>query len=278
MNLSKNIIEYLGYNCGWEEEKIEQLMNEESITFKDVLNDSSIPNDLKHWTFSMALLTEEDKQLYMEYFNIKNSQAVFKSNDIIDSYRIYNSDNVSNSSFIIESKCIEDSHYVVGSEGIYSSEQITDCEEMADCFNAHNCRFLTKSDNAYWSSDCVDSSWIIDCHNGRDLMICNDCADAHNLICCYGLYDTNPAQFFIFNKEVEPEVFRQVEKRLNRVFFDEYTMPGDRKIPTCGSADLFVNCSTAKLIEIFSKLPNYDPQIMYKISFVPDFLFQSQGD
>ena len=49
MNLSKDIIEKIGYWSGWSQEKIDEETARESLTFKDVLEPNKMSDTIQHW-------------------------------------------------------------------------------------------------------------------------------------------------------------------------------------------------------------------------------------
>lgn len=273
MNLSKNIIEYVGYKSGWSEEEISKIADAEQLTFEDVLWSKKFTDELKHWVYSMALLSEEDKQAYNDYFKLENSEYVFSSKKVKDSYRIFESENVADSQLVRNSIYVDNSYLVEKSSGIDNSQHIFNCQEICDSSNVSDSSYCSAIETGYWLRSCVKSKWLISCDNCINCYFCNGCKDGRNLICCFQFSNNDKDRFFIFNKEVPQEIWEQALKCLTRVLFDNAEiLPELSRIAKCGSNVLFAGLKDSSIKRKLESLPNYNSMIMYNITLVGEFL------
>ena len=276
MNLSKDIIEKIGYWSGWSQEKIDEETARESLTFKDVLESNEMSDTIKHWVYSMALLSSEDRALYEKYFQLENSEFIYSSQKIRNSYRVLNSDHVYDSQMIKNSHYVTNSYAVENSEGIDNCEGIFNSHDVNDCENLHDSAYCERVRNGYWNQTCIDGDWLISCHNCRNCYFCNnvgvDSQISYNLICCYNFTNFDKDKFYLFNKEIPQEIWEQIKRKLTRELFNKYQWTYISHIPTCGTNKLFNKIDNKDFVKIMKSLPSYDAKLIYNITLVGDFL------
>jgi hypothetical protein len=98
---------------------------------------------------------------------------------------------------------------LLGSEGVYFSSNIDNSKEIIDSYNIINSELLyqnigsTKNYNcqySYWSSSCIDSSFILDCINCQD---------------CFGCVNLRNKNYCIWNKQFSREEYLIKIKNFN---------------------------------------------------------------
>jgi len=69
--------------------------------------------------------------------------------------------------------------------------------------------YIYESENLYWCIDCVGChtlQYCQDCKDSRDCYYCSNCSGCSNCIGCSGLKNKS---YYVFNKEVTPEIYKQ---------------------------------------------------------------------
>lgn len=176
--------------------------------------------DFVHWMYINLPLTKYDKELYLNYAEIKNSSSfigcynitncdmiadsifcndssyIFNSSYVNDSFVVYNSEDIVSGFQIFHSSVVADSEYIMSanritnSKWIFSSKKISDSNNIGHSENIGNSYFIIKSKK-------IENSLL-----SRDL---NNCK---NKILCYDLEDNDIPM--ILNEEVSENLFNQV--------------------------------------------------------------------
>jgi hypothetical protein len=155
-----------------------------------------------------------------------------------DSGQVLNSSNITNSTEVFEST------YVVNSDGIFRSRNVVECMAIA---NGHN---LT------------DCGYCADCNNLKNALFCQGIADGEYMLFNKPIdktrFETIYKQFKKFSPRIQlTEPWKRVQGQTPRVNYDY------RKHHRSISIGFWRWVRT---------LPNFDPMVMYSITFDPQFL------
>ena len=252
--------------------------------FSNMLGNEEIPNGFFHWVFLYLPLTDEEKEMYMARVQVKNSQNVYNSRNIENCNHIFSSRNCTNSSYVRESAMVNDSTLVVGGNRVTRSEQVYDSKKVEKSKLIVNSSIITNSKNVWLSekvhnsnnvfrSDTIyDSDYIANSKILEDCYFCSNCSYANNLMFTY---NARGDSYMIFNKEVSKEEFTEAKNYFKQKY--DFLLNYGRApstfretvIPVITHEDFskhYLNL-TNEFYEDVKNLPNYDPFILYCITF-----------
>lgn len=231
-------------------------------------------------------VTEDEIQLYRKVIEIDsstetyNSERVFlshcvnssknvtKGTNIFRSKNIQNCSNVFNSTDIYDSSNISVSRKIRNSEKILFSKQITNSENIVRSTSVIN------SDNIFGSSDIYSSIAIRNCDFSNNSIFCAECSNIIDSLFCFDVEDGGQ---MIFNK---PSTKLRVEElkeeimsfRLELSFLKEENFENPKVDENISNHYSLIGDSFWKWIRA---LPEYDPFILYQITFKPNLLFEN---
>ena len=137
-----------------------------------------------------------------------------KCKDIESCESINDSEDVSLSSYVKNSKNVNSSKYVADSQYVSGSKRITRGYEVLNSTNVNRSSFIHKSE------DINGSYYITSSSNVGNSIFCFGCENfSHGLFCAFIKNEVN--KFYIFNKEVSEEEFKQITSDL-LVIFDKF--------------------------------------------------------
>lgn len=252
-----------------------------------------------HWGFANLPISDEEKKAYyqtlkinvhdkdkfsiIESSNIENSLYVVKSKAVKDSSYIFISENVEGSESVVEgvyvenSKQIFNSNFVYGSSKILNSANITNCEQIVKTSYAVNSKFVSGAENIINSQYVLD--WTKSTRNIKDSFFIIQSSGLSNCGFCCGLSD---AENMLFNKPLDAAQIEMIKKQFSQIFkyyepilVSEEEWP-ERQIPLkTPSENPFVFAKarmTSNQYKWIKSLPNYNAELMYKITLDEKFL------
>ena len=256
---------------------------------QEILQNPDVPVNFLHWGWQHLPYTEQDYELYLAICNIINSSQVYESDNVQNSDIVLHSSKIYDSSYIYDSLdvqncyCVKNSSHVIKSKYIFKARNIKNSQNILDSTtidftsNSVSSKYITQSTNIFKSRLINNSSEIEYSHNIANSRFISHCANSENLYFCEGLENS---QNMIFNKPLSLtylDMIRQeyillinTELKLfikNEV--DNFDLPKMILNPKTHYEDLFTN---KEIINWIRQLPNYDPAIMYKITYLPVFL------
>lgn len=255
----------------------------------DIIRDRHISKDFLHWGKEHLTTTEEERAVYCEVCNIKNTEGFWYSQDVSDSKYVVKSKNVTKSQSIFDSSDIMSSRDICSSESvdngtqIFSSFAIDGCskvfkgENITSSTNICNSKMIVRSKNVIDSSMIIDSTEIIKSSNVTNSHFCQECKNIKNCLFCYKIEN---AEYYIFNQPVDPGLYEMFALQyakylLNDLSFirdwPEDMIASDFVIPTRKFDDWFHPISS-KFWKWARTLPNFDSMILYNITMLPEIL------
>ena len=250
----------------------------------DIINMPHIPHSFLHWGMNSLTTSFEEKAAYYARLNIKDSERVldseevvgstdvFKSREIYDSNNVVKSEqvtysncvnegiNINNSSRVDDSSCVMGSDLVIQSTNVKDSAYILSSNYIIGSRNVCDSTAITKSSIVLYSEKITNSSFISHCSNLQNCLFCNDLHDQ---------------QYCIFNKPVEKDIFDFVVEQYKSFDIPDMqlgTLPisviwDSVSIYHSPRAYLQVINSDDKLYNWIKHLPNYNPDILYDITY-----------
>lgn len=218
------------YNAGAEGKTFMQKYYPDGADAFDIMDNPNLTKEMMHFARTYFRLDERDIQKYEEKCNIKNSEKVYFSSDII------NSKVISCSNFIQDSQYIYDSINVNNCYGIYGSK---DLENSTDCGFSKKVKYsalvlfsneiarsqtILHSNFISWSSIITnsmivqDSSFLYNCNNVIDCHFSGFLKNCKHCLFCSNLEDK---EYYIFNRPVKQFEYEQILEQLNFRLEDE---------------------------------------------------------
>lgn len=286
MFLTKEVLEkYYACNEGLE---FFQKYFPNGAELKDVITMRHIPKDFLYWGYMYLDTTNEEKELFFKVMEITNSSGVYRSKKVDGSQYVSDSTNIKNSSHIFYSEDVTDSKEVVSSEnvegsiGVFNSTWVTNSTSIAFTTSATDSSNIVNSQYIVRSHSIIDSSLISDCHairKGKNLsecVFCANCEDMKKSLFCIG---QSGAEYMLFNKPIDPTYFDGIMKMYKKLVDTELKLMSSWTpefiSPETPTVNYDVRRHYATLSQKFMKwlrtLPNYDPKIMYQITYLPEF-------
>lgn len=258
----------------------------------DIINNPKTKKEFLHWGFSHFASSDEEKQAYYNRLKIVDC----------DVDTIYKSHNITNSSFVVDSNTVEDSKYVfsssrvessnnvssskivTGSSCIYNSSFVTDSHEVLGSVNVTDSNNILNSEYIVGSGSVINSNMVTDSYfvsgvaQGKSMDITDsafvfECKNVDSCIFCSNLEGKS---YHLFNKPISEKHYKLIFKQLLDILDDQVANLAlewpTEQIPLDTPR---VNRNLAKQYEHLPEefwewvesLPNYDPWILYSITF-----------
>lgn len=259
----------------------------------ELIQTRHIPHEMLHWGYENLPWNEKEKEMYLKVLDIVNSDYFYTSEKLYNSSFVTKSKSVSSSSFIFSSNNVRDSRNVINSADvsnsskIYGSNFIYDSSLVACATNITNCKNVTgityglDSFNAVESSGVVNSREIIKSKDVENCFFCNGVTNLQHCFFCYGITDESD---LLFNKPVSQIVLNNIEKQYREIIGD-FRLPLIEEVPE-DSIDVlpklnnnfltYFNELPERFWQWIKTLPNYDAELMYKITFRKEFLLDKK--
>lgn len=255
------------------------------VELSEIIQNRDIPKEFLHWGFSHLDATDEEIKLYEKVLDITNTTGYFESEKVSDSQQvrfsseienskdIYRSKKVKNSYSIYSSNNIEDSSNINKSSFCSNSEIILNSTNVTDSIMVINSNCIIRSNSIIKSKFITESTCIIDSSNTEDCDFLMDCSNMRDSIFCLGL---DGKEYCLFNKPISKIMYENISFQ-----FSKYITLPLRMVYTNNEnlASTQVN-NFSKFFENLSNdfwqwvktLPNYDPEILYSMTFNPILL------
>lgn len=278
-------------DCDYEHIKWFQENYPQGTTFEIILQNNTAPVDFLHWCFNHLTITEEEKITYYKKVNV----------DVSDTSKIYSSSNITNSEYIANSEVVINSEYVFDSKKVKNSRAILSSKSVNNSYNIHLSSFVGNSSNVYNGKNitncnnivsvtyAVDSSSVVNADqvinsafvsglapstskNINDSYFIFDCENVSNCLFCSGIKDK---EFYLFNKPINQKYYENIAKQAQEFAKEESLLLAhwkteDMIIPEprlVKNMAMYYSNMSEDFWEWVKSLPNYDPMVLYNITF-----------
>lgn len=209
--------------------------------------------------------------------DVRESDVVVNSNKISCSRNVFSSNNVTDSEEVVGGKSVKSSKQIFHSSFVEKSEKIVASSNVTDSTNVVNSVSIANCTNIWRGAQCFDSSEITGGRNLENCFFCLECADSKNLLFCRGL---TGVEYHIFNKPVSKRQFdlfcNQYKELMHYLFIFAEEWPEDSAKSEAPALNARFTRWYESIDEEFWQwartLPNYDPMVLYTITFNPNFL------
>ena len=255
------------------------------VELSEIIQNRDIPKEFLHWGFSHLDATDEEIKLYEKVLDITNTTGYFESEKVSDSQQvrfsseienskdIYRSKKVKNSYSIYSSNNIEDSSNVNTSAFCSNSKVILNSTNITDSNMIINSNCIIRSNSIIKSEFITESACIIDSSNTESCNFLMDCSNMRDSIFCLGL---DGKEYYLFNKPISKIMYENISFQ-----FSKYITLPLKMIST--SNENLVSAQVNNFSKFFENLsddfwqwvktlPNYDPEILYSMTFNPTLL------
>lgn len=252
-----------------------------------LIKKAHIPESFLHWGYLWLETTPAEKQAYFDRLKIKDSTGVYNSKNITDCFNVSDSQNVSKSSVIkhsknvTNSKIIYNSDYIEQSEHIHNSFMVTKSNNILNGKNIVNSdevvdsNYVLNSSGVFASDNVVDSTAIWRSKDMTNCGFCFGCTGLSNSLFCD---QQSNGEYLLFNKPITKSRFTMIYQQFNSEFLKPTLTLFDKS--DTDVAEVKAHQDYRKHLDKIpldfwtwvKTLPNYDPKIMYSITFNPIFL------
>lgn len=241
-----------------------------------------------YWILDHVILDDGTAAELIQLLNCIDSKNYYKSHDIkdcvnvVDSYNIINSKHIFYSNEVNNSRMVVNSSFIDKGHEIYSSNFINDSNRV---INSNNCN---GSSNIVNSTFCINSSSLMNCENCTDtiaLYRSTNCTDAYfsslcnhltRSIFCYGI----SGDLLCFNEPITEIQLKIIKEQYLKLFNPlQYSTNWPSVDNLIGDIPSYTNNFKkyyTKQTDAFWKwiktLPNYNNEILYKITCIEEFL------
>lgn len=257
---------------------------------RDLIDYRFTPTDFLHWGFLNLEATSEEQAAYWEKVGVIDSSNIFQSDHITESdsvrYSSYvtqssvvrKSNSVTDSQLVFDSRDVESSVNVFKSTFVYHSTQVLKSNNVTGCCNIVKSTYAVDSTSVYDSQIITDSRHIRNSTNLTNARLCSDCSNLTNALFCSDCHD---GECLVFNKPISPKQFAMLMERYDNFVKEETCLAN--KWPV--GKPLFPETPVEernwmkqyhplpdKLWLWAESLPNFDPLLLYRITFKSSLL------
>ncbi len=248
----------------------------------EIMRDSKVPVSFLHWIYQYLNINEEEQKLYKKILNIdedsegfyksedlSNSQYISYSKKVKDSYIVGNSEQIENSNHVSHSKVVKNSSFIQFSHFCYHSSMVLRSTNVNSSSMITHCGYVVNSHNAIESNFITNCSYVKSSSQINSCHVIDNCVNLRNSLFCYGLRDK---EYYLFNRPIEKEhyelILEQFEDivrniQLPIIIYDDENNTIQRKYNLHKIYDVMPE----NFWEWVATLPNYDPKVLYDITF-----------
>lgn len=262
----------------WFEEKYPK-----GTTFSNLLNGSA-PTPFLHWCWMYLDLSEDELKEYEKVLEIENTASYCAVDHVKNSFFVSNSsivensnnidgcEDVHNSEFVYISTSVENSKQVSNSNFVYNSSFILRSDNITDSMQVLSSNSVINSSYVNSSSTVVNSDIVVKCENVDDVHFCQNCKNISNALFCYGVTEATCGPL-LFNKQVSDVIYRTaLAQYKNFAPAATYVISQKEDISPNNAVRTWYSSLSPRWWKWLRTLTNFDPMIIYHLTFNDDFL------
>ena len=243
---------------------------------------SEVSEEEKQFYWNKLKINCEDKTRIFESVDIKNSNWVSESFQIVNSEYVFNSSEIASSQNILGCKNIQNSSHIFESEFIYDSKKIFLCKNVTNSHNITSSNYVINSHSINNATSVTGSTFVTSISKNKNSQIKNShfISDCQNIKYCLFCREISDAEFMIFNKKIDQLDYENILKQLDNILKDwemelvvnnqwpENTIPITPPIIQRNIIKQYANLPDT-FWRWIKTLPYYDPQVIYSITYNP---------
>lgn len=263
----------------------------------DIINYRFTPTEFLHWGYLHLNPNKEEIEAYWNRLKVDTSarSSIYESDNIAGGSYISCSSHITNSDYIFSSKEVKDSNSILSSSYIEHSKQIVNSEfcynsnkvflgsNINDSYNIIQSNYVVNSQHVINSNSIVDcfciGDWMSTTSRITDGAFIVNCQQLEHCLFCSQLENK---EYHLFNQPIPPGQFDLIKKQMASILRDwepQYMIKDwSANIIPIEPPRILRNPlkQYADLPEAFWRwvitLPNYNPNILYSITFNKDLL------
>lgn len=256
------------------------------VEMMQAIEKAHLPDHFLHWGYQYLDPNDEEVAAYWkkievidscgihESTRIHNSSIVSNSHDVINSEEIYKSTDVTNSNYVVASDSVYDSQFVGMSTFVDTSNRILQSKNVTDSCEVFGSKYVVQGNGIYSSDNVVNSTAIWNSNNITDCGFCFGCTNLKNSLFCEGMKD---GEYLLFNKPIDAVRYQMIAKQFYKYLPEIHLTDKWKKdfgnLPRPNyDYRKHTKDITAKFWAWVFTLPGYDANILYSITFDPQFL------
>ena len=256
----------------------------------DVIRTRHVPAQFLHWGRLNLTTNQEERRAYDEVLHVTDStnywecqnvdhcNMISKCTDTKASNYIYESSHVENSEDVDSSSTITNSTTISHSSYIYNSTKIVYSNNIKNSVNVTHSSYIIDSNNIKSSSLITDSAVVM---NSKNIEKSGFIIDSSDLVSSLFCIEQKGGKFLLFNKPINESQWEfiytefkdMMESRCLHLFdsWDKEDIGHTLNIYYT-SNHIFSTVLDSAMINWIKHLPYFDGNMMYRMTFHPDFL------
>lgn len=256
------------------------------VEMLEMIEHGHMPYHALHWGYQHLDPSPEEVAAYWKKVCVVNSQGVHESDNITnstfvatssyitDSSNIYDSKNIVDSNFVVDGEWVEHSNHIAKSTFVDGSSKILKSVNVTNSNEVYSSNYVLNSDSVFESSNVVNSSIIWKSENITDCGFCFGCHNITNSLFCEGAVE---GEYLLFNKPVDKLRFDMIMKQFKKFAIQlQLTEEWPDKMSNTPRVYYDYRKHLTKIPAEFWRwvrsLPGYGSDIMYSLTFDPQFL------
>lgn len=244
-----------------------------------------LPEHFLHWGYEHLDPSREEEAAYWKKVKVFDSTGIYQSYDVNNSFIISKSRQVNNSNTIYDSQDINESAIIINSAFVENSLQVADSRFIEQCNSilrstnvtnskeVFNSTYVGDSKGIFWSTNILDCTAI---WHSNNLTACGFCGHCENLSRSMFCHQKQGGDLLLFNKPIDEARYNMIKRQFDKfnillVLMEEWQLSNHVPKPFYDYRKHFVAIKEA-FWQWARTLPNYDPEIMYSLTFDPQFL------
>lgn len=245
-----------------------------------------LPEHFLHWGYEHLDPSKEEEAAYWkkvkvtdslgvyQSYHVENSSVVSKSRVVWDSNIVYDSKEVRASAVILNSQFIEESLSVANSSFIERGTYILDSTNITDSKEVVESTYVGNSQGVFKSTNILNGTAIWHSDNLTDCGFCSHCKDLTRSLFCSQM---EGGDLLLFNKPIDEARYKMIARQFDKfgVFLTlmEEWQNGNYIPKAYYDYRKHFQAIKEAFWQWVRTLPNFDPEIMYSLTFDPQFLY-----
>ena len=200
-------------------------------TLSQIFSCPAAEPEMLHWCNFYFATTAEEQELYYkglnidckfpfniyESDNVRNSNWISRSSNVVDSSHIFYCKDVINSNNVLSSEDVRDSEKVYNSEFVYKSRNVLNSKNITESAFVVNADYVVNSNSVNNATAVMKSAFVTGRKDGATYQIRNsrficDCSNMKKSLFCYGISN---AEYMLFNQQMEPEDYELIVEQFD---------------------------------------------------------------
>ena len=260
----------------------------DGVEIMELLDNKRIPMEVFHWGKKMLPTTLEEIEKYWEVCRVTDSDFIYSSTDIARSTWVEESRNITSSHGITHSNKVTNSSLIIGSDRVTDSRRVSGSKDVTCSKNVYGSEKILNSDQISVSREIENSNGVASSVQVRDSFNVYNSQQINNsafisnsqfldncCFCCDASYGKN----LLFNQPADEALIREIYDKISMDYHGEIMQPvfidGEHFVTRVThniNFGTFYSEISKEFWNWVKTLPNYDPMLMYRMTYLPIWL------